>query len=489
MSLTNSPKIFRGIRFRLTIVYSTLFGLFICAFAYIITRQHFQAGRDDFDSGLINYAIDLSNHLIYKDQSTLTFNLPANEINKVFPFVLKETSYFVRSLDGQILSKSPSVFPFNEIPYDPHLSIQKDYTHRIHSFESEGKTYRAINLKITTKSNKSVILQVATIYEGVLEREQNQLLVTSLMVPVLIIVSSFFSYLIAGNALLPIKVLTDTASSIAAKNLSERVPVVNTGDEVEELGSTLNNLLERLEVSFRAQENFVANASHQLNTPLAIIKGELDVLQSKNRTPEEISKFHMSLREELERLIDLVKNMLLVSRVKSGLEQFVFYPIRLDDLLLTTSTRLQTKAREKKITIRYDIDLELNEDDLVIQGEKQLLDSLFENILDNAIKYSPDESTVLVAIKKPVSDLEVWIQDEGPGISGEIDQTNLGTRFQRGGANFIPGTGIGLAIAKKIASFHKAEIIYQNAAPKGSLFIVRFAKHQQASLSDKMSQA
>jgi signal transduction histidine kinase len=170
--------------------------------------------------------------------------------------------------------------------------------------------------------------------------------------------------------------------------------------------------------------------------------------------------------------------MLLVSRVKSGLEQFVFYPIRIDDLLLTTSTRMQSKAREKKITIRFNIDEDLSENDLIIKGEKQLLDSLFENILDNAIKYSPDETTIQLAIKKAGKDLEVWFQDEGPGVPGDMDQNLLGTRFQRGSTQFIPGTGIGLAIAKKIASFHQAEIIYKDAFPKGSLFIVKFLRRK-----------
>jgi signal transduction histidine kinase len=295
---------------------------------------------------------------------------------------------------------------------------------------------------------------------------------TTLLVPLLILVSSFISYLIAGNALAPIKALTDTANNIAAQNLSHRVPVASTGDEVEELAKTLNGLLERLEKSFKAQEHFVANASHQLNTPLAIIKGELDVLQSKPRSVEEHTKYFVSLREEVERLIELVKNMLLVSRVEAGQEKFVFSPLRLDDLLLTITSRLRPKKREKRIQLKFNIDEDLQ--DLEVMGEKQLLDSLFENIIENAIKYSPEESIIQLDIKNVGGKKEVWIRDEGPGMpEGDFEKV-IADRFNRGTTLGIPGSGIGLAIANKIAEFHKATIEYRKREPRGSHLIVRF---------------
>lgn len=465
-------KIFKGIRFRLTLVYSTLFGLFICAFAYIITYQYLDSGREDFDSGLLNYAIDLSEHLRI-DQSSLKidFALPASEIRKAFPFIIHDTYYTVRNYEGKILTKSSKDLPFLEIPYDPKLPLKHDYTHRFLTFHLNDNTYRAVNLKISNDLGREMILQVATPIDTLEERERTHIFLTTLMVPILIISSSFISFLIAGNALSPIKDLTDAANNIAVKNLSLRVPEVNTGDEVEELSKTLNNLLDRLETAFKGQENFVANASHQLNTPLAIIKGELDVLESKPRTLEEHNRYLKSLREELTRMIELVKNMLLVSRVESGLENFVFNPVRIDDLILTIITRLTPKAREKKINIRFNLDEDL--EDFEVMGERQLLDSLFENILENALKYSPEASHVLLEIKKHEGKMEVQICDEGPGMTPEDFQKIISSRFQRGAGISIPGSGIGLSIASKIAEYHQAKIIYQRLNP-GSLFIVRF---------------
>lgn len=473
ISLTRLSKIFKGIRFRLTLVYSTLFGLCLCVFAYVISTQYLQSGREDFDSGLFNYAIDLSEFLDIDESSLkIGFSIPPSEIRKAFPFILNETYYAVRSLSGEVLMKSAREFPFNEIPYNATLPFKHDYTHRFLSFTYGNDSYRAVNLKITNDSGKEMILQVATPANSLEERERNHLIMTGLLVPLLILTSSFISYLIAGNALAPIKALTDTANNIAAQNLSHRVPVAPTGDEVEELAKTLNGLLERLEKSFKAQEHFVANASHQLNTPLAIIKGELDVLQSKPRSVEEHTKYFISLREEVERLIELVKNMLLVSRVEAGQEKFVFNPIRIDDLLLSITSRLRPKKREKNIQVRFNIDEDLSS--LEVLGEKQLLDSLFENIIENAIKYSPEGSIIQLDIKKVEGKIEVWIRDEGPGMDEAEFQKLLDQRFQRGSTMGIPGSGIGLPIANRIAEFHNARILYRPNKPKGSHFIVRF---------------
>ena len=474
MFLTKWSKFNKGIRFKLTLVYSTLFGLFLCVFAYFLNNQYFLTTRNDFDSSLINYAIDLSEHLVIDPSGlNIAFKVPESEVKKAFPFILKETLYSVRDLDGRILMKSFGAESLQEIPYNPNLPLKNDYTHRFLSFKSHEDEFRGVNLKITNSIGKEMILQVATNHKSILERERYHSLFTILIVPVLIILSSIFSYFISGRALDPIKALTDSANKIAAQNLSLRVPNVNTGDEIEELAKTLNNLLDRLETSFIAQENFVSNASHQLNTPLAIIKGELDLLESKDRSSEEIRKFHQSLREEINRLIELVKDMLLIARVKSGVDQFIFSPVRLDDILVTTSTRLTPKAKDKNINIRFNIDENFSSHDLVVQGEKQLLDALFENILDNAIKYSPFGSVISVDIKKTDSKLEVWIEDEGPGMKEERFGQIIRNRFQRD-SNTLPGSGIGLYLANKIAKFHQAEIIYKNNPGKGSLFIVRF---------------
>lgn len=452
MSLIGLNKVVRGIRFRLTLVYSTLFGIFICVFAYILTGLFVRLAHEDFDSALLNYAIDLSQEIETGHDGLKSNFTDSGAQKKKFPFIQKGAFHHLRGLDGTLFKKSDNSTSNITIPYDQSMGLENDYHHRFVSINLDKQTLRAVNLKLTASNGVSYILQVATPSAQIDKQRRRIILVNLIAIPSLILISSLASFIIAGNALTPIKTLTDIANNIAAKNLSLRVPHIDTGDEIEDLSNTINTLLDRLQKSFSAQEHFVANASHQLNTPLAIIKGELDVLESKERTPLEHQKFLKSLREEVERLIELVKNMLLISRVESGKESFVFKPLRIDDLLINITSRLTPKAREKRIHIKFNIDEDVMEsDNLSIQGEKQLLDSLFENMIDNAIKYGPEGSPIVLNLKNIEGHLTVHLQDEGPGITSQEWEKILSQRFQRGNRVMLPGNGIGLSIAFKIA--------------------------------------
>lgn len=468
-------KLFKGIRFRLALVYSTLFGLFICIFAYILTSQYIQAGRERFDSALLNYAIDLASDIKHNHQGLVTdLSIPDYEYRKKLPFSITQTLFLVRDLDGNILVTNTDDTDL-KIPYNAELGLRKDYTHRFLFFNHHGERMRGINMKIRDPQVRPHIIQVATSIKNLEEQEYNLILINVLMIPFLILISSIAGYVVAGNALSPVQSLAETVNKIAATNLSLRISDPETEDEISNLAYTFNMLLARLEKAFKAQENFVANASHQLNTPLSIIKGELEVLESKTRTPEETEKFHRSLKEELDRLITLVKNLLMIARVEAGQEDFIYLPQRIDEILLSTTERLHSKAREKRINIRFNIDSSSDEtaESLVVLGEKQLLECMFENILENAIKYSPEESVIKIDIAHGKGTLIVSIHDEGPGINAE-EVADIFTRFQRGTGHLgLPGTGIGLSIAAKVARHHHAKINYEKLE-KGSVFSITF---------------
>lgn len=473
MSFTVLIKALKGIRFRLTLVYTLSFGLFICIFAFILTKQFFTSTEKNFDSALLNHAIDLSRNI---GSTSIMDRMSKYDDKKLFPFLLKDTYYMVRSLDGTILKRDTESSIKNEIPYDKDLLQQSESNHYFYSHVHEGTTFRTVNFRITNDQGQEQVLQVATPYQQLSEQENRIIILNFTIIPLLMLVAGAVSYILAGRALAPIKVVTETVNNIAATNLSLRLPEFQTADEFQDLSVTFNSLLERLQKSFEAQEHFVANASHQLNTPLAIIKGELNVLDSKPRTIEEHQKFNRSLREEVDRMIELVKNLLLIARIEAGQEDsFRMRPMRLDDLLISTISRMKLKAKDKRITIRFNISDEVEIEDLVIEGERQLLDSMFENLLDNAIKYSPESSVVSVDIGKK-ENIIVSIKDEGPGIKPHDLKNILEKRFRRGSMTLLPGTGIGLSISSKIAQHHKATISYEKLQPQGSLFMVHFAK-------------
>lgn len=470
----------RGLRVRLTFVYSTLFGFFICTFAYLMSGQYLDVLHRDFDAALLNFGLDITQNEILTPGFESKLKISRYESKKQLPFSLGATVFVLRSIDGAIIGGSESLPEGMVIPYRSDLPQSPDYTHRFLAVVYKNTEYRAVNIKMTNAEGQVRILQVATPSHLLSEQTDRLILLNLLTIPFVILIASIASYLIAGNALKPINDVTSAARSIAAENLSQRVPETDTKDEVSELSRTFNNLLDRLEKSFKAQENFVANASHQLNTPLAIIKGELDLLETKTRTQEEEARFRKSLREELERLIELVKKLLLISRVESGHANFVMAPVRIDEVLLNTTSRLSKIAKTKRITIRFNISEKLEEDSLIIRGDRQLLDAMFENLLENAVKYSPEDSTVDIDLEKDGPRVVVSVSDEGPGMSEKDWENITHGRFKRGEGITIPGTGIGLSIVQSIADLHHSELKYGPRKPKGSKFLIAFS--QQKSL-------
>lgn len=443
-----------------------------------MSGQYIDVIRKDFDAALLNFGLDITQNEIFTPGYSAKLKVSKYESRKQLPFSLGATVFMTRSIDGKVMNASEGLPEGLLIPYRPDLPRTPDYTHRFLSLSHNKTEYRAVNIKMTNAEGQVMILQVATPSHILTEQTNRLILLNLIAIPVVILIASLASYLIAGNALRPINNVTNAARSIAAENLSQRVPETDTKDEISELSRTFNNLLNRLEKSFRAQENFVANASHQLNTPLAIIKGELDLLEKKNRTPDEEAAFRKSLREELERLIELVKKLLLISRVESGHASFVMAPVRIDEVLLNTTSRLNALAKNKKITIRFNISEDLEENSLLIKGDRQLLDAMFENLLENAIKYSPNESTVTIDLEKNESRIVVAVSDEGPGIPLSDWEQIVQGRYKRGEGITIPGTGIGISIVQSIADLHKSELLYRPRESKGSKFLIAFPQQK-----------
>jgi len=460
MFLTNLIRPFKKIKFRLTFIFTLTFLSIAVIFSYLFTRTFFNFTQQDFDNKLLADALNLSRQIENQSEGDVLDQLSLLD-NKHF--------YTLRNATGEIIKSSSDK---DKIPFENQFTNNSQYF--FYDFALGEYNFRSVNLKFGNSKSGQKIIQLAESTQ-LIEEQKNRIFFINLSgIFIFVIISGLLSYINADRSLRPIKTITETVNSIASKNLSKRLPSFKMSEEFAELSSTFNGLLERLEKSFDAQEHFVANASHQLYTPLAIIKGELEVLQSKERTQEEYNKFHSSLKQELERMVDLVKNLLLISRIEAGHEEsFKMRPLRLDDMMISTISRMKIKAKERQIAIKFNLDENLDVEELIINGERQLLSSLFENLIDNSIKYSPLESTIYVNIKKEKGIL-ISVQDEGPGIKQNELKTILEKRFQRGTMTLMPGTGIGLSIAYKIAAHHKATIDYEKLMPQGSLFSVHF---------------
>jgi two-component system, OmpR family, sensor histidine kinase MprB len=261
--------------------------------------------------------------------------------------------------------------------------------------------------------------------------------------------------LVATAALRPVRRLTTAAENVAATgDLTERVAVTG-GDELGRLATRFNAMLAALEGSVGAQRRLVADASHELRTPLTAVRTNIDLLREGKLPPEEATRALAEASVELAALTSLVSD--LVELARGAERKLRFEPVQLDDLVAGAVERAQSRAPQ----VRFQTVLEHS----TVQADPVLLDRAVSNLLDNAVKYGPEGSTVRVAVARG----EVTVTDEGPGIDSD-DLPHVFDRFYRSSsARSKPGAGLGLAIVREAAEAHggreKAE-----SSPAGARF-------------------
>jgi signal transduction histidine kinase len=270
-------------------------------------------------------------------------------------------------------------------------------------------------------------------------------------------------YFLSTRAMKPVSQMIDKANEIGVLKLSERLPEPLANDEVRLLAQTLNRMLDRIELAFSSQERFVADASHQLLTPLAVMKAEIETQAKVSPSP-----WLESLLYENDLLVSLVKNMLLLARVDAGLSALSFSEVYLEDLVLEAIARAEKLAAKKDIGIHFNMSSELaeNSERPRVHADEDLLQNTIFNLLENSIKYSPAGSTIRVQLHWQIQTMTLSIKDEGPGIA-DNQLALIFNRFSRGSTSSksTPGYGLGLAIAKKIADLHQAKLWAENNKP------------------------
>ena len=278
-------------------------------------------------------------------------------------------------------------------------------------------------------------------------------------------------YFLARASLKPIRDIVREAETITALHINRRLPVKNEKDELGELSTAFNALLERLEVSFNSQKMFVSNVSHELRTPMAALTAELDLALLKERTSEQYQAAIGNALQDSRRIINLIDGLLNLAKADYQSEQITMEEVRLDELLLD--------ARELVLKAHPDYHIELvfeqeaEEDNvLTVIGNSYLLTTAFVNLVENNCKYSSNRtSSVLIAY------WEQWaiirLSDNGVGMS-DVDKENLFKLFYRGeNKNIAPGNGIGMTLTQKIIHLHKGELTVSSHKDEGTTFVVK----------------
>ena len=287
----------------------------------------------------------------------------------------------------------------------------------------------------------------------------------------LIAVAATGGFLLVHRAVKPVDQIIKSAEQISSRNLGERLPVPNSGDELERLSNSLNRMIRRLEEAVQQNQRFLADASHELRTPLTILKGELEAVAEKNDRDggNESLQFVGSSLEEVERLQKIVEALFAISRLDAGEAQEQSMPVDLGDLAATTADQISLLAEDKQIHITCRCP-----SGIMVRGDRARLKQVLVNLLDNAIKFTPTGGTVKVNVSARDHKAVLEVSDNGMGIPHDA-LAKIFERFYRvdkARSRELGGAGLGLSIVKSICTAHDGRVEARSEPGQGACFTV-----------------
>jgi two-component system OmpR family sensor kinase len=286
--------------------------------------------------------------------------------------------------------------------------------------------------------------------------------------PVALVLTVVGGWWLARRALRPVDRMTATAERIEVERLDQRLEEPRTDDEIARLARTLNAMLERIRVSVQQQRRLVEDASHELRSPLAAMRSEIDVSLRADELPEEARAVLESVREEVDRLSRTVDDLLTLASIDEGGLTLAREAVDLSDLARATGAALAPLAERSGVTVHAD-----GEPAVVVADPERVRQAL-GNLIDNAIKFSPPGGVVDVTTSIVGGAARVAVTDEGPGIRAE-DRERIFERFVRADAarsRSAGGSGLGLAIARDIVTAHGGGLTVEGRSPRGSAFAI-----------------
>lgn len=310
---------------------------------------------------------------------------------------------------------------------------------------------RALATEVT-RNGKQLVLVVGSTRQNnaeTLHSFRTELLIAG---PVALLLASLVGYLLAGLSLRQVEAMRRRAETISAETPGERLPVAKTGDELERLGTTLNEMLDRLETALEREREFVADAGHELRTPLALLRTELELALRHATTAEDLRDAILKSSREADRLSQLAEDLLLIARADRGGLPLRREQVNVDELFDGIVTRFELQARESGKSLRA-----VPAHGLTVDGDPLRLQQALGNLVDNALRYGGAE------IRLEADGEGLHVRDDGPGFPPEF-LPNAFERFSRaGGARGSGGAGLGLSIVRAIAEAHGGTAQVANA--------------------------
>lgn len=267
------------------------------------------------------------------------------------------------------------------------------------------------------------------------------------------------SYLGTNHALRPLKAHIEGVRLIGRGKMDHRLPTAPSDDEIGQLTTAFNHMLDSLQSSFQAQRRFVRNASHEMRTPLTAIRGETELILQKSRTPQEYQKSLNIISAETNRLQQLITQLLDLEKAESLAVLQNPEPFSLDQCLL--------EATESFPSQRLHLQFATSDEEYFVRGSYDLMRTAVTNLLDNALKYS-GENMVSVALNKHIDSISITVEDNGIGIPREDLGKIFQPFFRSANARALSGHGIGLPLTNRIIALHKGQLSFSSTLSQGT---------------------
>jgi heavy metal sensor kinase len=304
-----------------------------------------------------------------------------------------------------------------------------------------------------------------------------------LLTPIVILLAAAGGHFMSRKALRPVAALAAEARRINDRNLDIRLPVPDAMDEISDLSRTLNQMLERIDQAFATVRAFTGNASHELRTPIALLRTEIEVALFRQRDGEQYRETLKRLHEETLRMTCLVENLLSIARADAGAETMSLQPISIGDLFQALTRDWKTMMQLARLDFQTEVDIEQSKgDDLHILGDATAISRLLTILLENARNYTPPGGCVVLSATRLGSAVQLAVSDTGAGIAPE-HLPRIFDRFYRGDHASDPnsrGSGLGLALAKWIAERHGSQLMVESEIGQGSCFAFSLARSAPA---------
>lgn len=386
----------------------------------------------------------------------------------------QEANIFIQVTDlkGKVIGRTDNLK--SNLPLSPSLAHKVYKLDNVIITHCKSSKYGDLLIANGTGLTNGVILGIVQV--AIQEREITKTLDSvirwiMLSIPILLLLSFVLGQFLTKRLIAPFALISATAKRISFNELNySRLPVVNPQDELGKLTITINELLDRLNEAINSQQQFVADAAHELRTPLAIMQSEIEISLKNETSVEVIRQILKSNLEEVQRLTAISDNLILLTRVEVNKGLVEKNTVNLSSLCQHIVERFIIQLTEHKMNC------EIKGDEVVtIQANKAYMEQMFFNIIGNSIKYSPSNSTITVTLKQLLTGASIEVKDKGMGIP--VDELpyifNRFYRVDKSRSSKIPGSGLGLAIVKSIIDSHHGIIEVKSELGKGTEIFIQ----------------